>query len=356
MASIEAEGYFGPPEERSAQMRAKVLLFLAALVVGATSITACGGGDNGGGASTAKAAGTAKAVSGRQIRIEVVTHGQASAPFWAVAKKGVDQAAKDMGVTVHYQAPDTFDMVRMSQLIDAAVATKPDGLAVSIPDPKALGPAIERAVKAGIPVVSLNSGADAYKQLGILAHVGQEEYPAGLAAGQRMAAQGIKNALCLNGEVGNKALDDRCRGFADALKKTGGKVKEVGVKLADPQGTQQTTQAAIASTKPDAIFNTTNAVAMPALKAIKATGNAGKIKEATFDLGPDELKAVQDGEMEFAIDQQEYLQGYLPIVMLANYKRYGVMPGLGSVIQTGPAFVGKDTAGQVIELSKQGYR
>ena len=353
MASIVADGYFiRLTEERSAQMLTRRLLSLTVLVVAATAMTACGGGNDGSGAGGSNA----KAATAPRIRLEVVTHGQASAPFWAVAKKGVDQAAKDMGVTVHYQAPDKFDMVRMSQLIDAAVATKPDGLAVSIPDAKALGPAIRRAVKAGIPVVSLNSGADVYKSLGILAHVGQEEYPAGLAAGQRMGAQGIRNALCLNGEIGNKALDDRCRGFADALKKTGGKVKEVGVKLADPQGTQQTTQAAIAANHPDAIFNTTNAVAIPALKAIKATGNAGKIKEATFDLGPDELKAVQDGEMEFAIDQQEYLQGYLPIVMLASYKRYGVMPGLGSVIQTGPAFVGKDTSGQVIELSKQGYR
>jgi simple sugar transport system substrate-binding protein len=339
-------------EERSAHMRARVLLSLIVLAVGASTLTACGGGSS----TASSASSTAKAASPNRIRIEVVTHGQGSAPFWSVAKKGVDQAAKDMGVTVHYQAPETFDMVRMSQLIDAAVATKPDGLVISIPDPKALAPAIKRAVAAHIPIVSINSGADVYKQFGILAHVGQEEYPAGFLAGQRMAAEGVRNALCLNGEVGNKALDDRCRGFADALKKSGGKVKEVGVKLADPSGTQQTTQAAIASTHPDAIFNTTNAVAIPALKAIGATGGAGKIREATFDLGPDELKAVQDGKFEFAIDQQEYLQGYLPIVMLTNYKRYGVMPGVGGVITTGPNFVTKDQAGQVIELSKQGYR
>jgi simple sugar transport system substrate-binding protein len=336
-------------------MRARVLLSLTALLVGATAIAACGGGNDGGGATTSSKA-NAATVKKPSIRIEVVTHGQATSPFWAVAKKGVDQGAKDMGVTVHYQAPDTFDMVRMSQLIDAAVASRPDGLVVSIPDAKALAPSIRKAVEAHIPVVSINSGADVYKSLGILAHVGQQEYPAGFAGGERMAAAGVKKALCLNGEVGNAALDDRCRGFADALEKVGGTSKEIAVKLSDPQGTQQTTQAAIAANHPDGIFNTTNAVAIPALKAIDATGNTGKIKQATFDLGPDELKAVQKGQMEFAIDQQEYLQGYLPIVMLANYKRLGVMPGAGGVIPTGPAFVTQQTAGQVILLSKEGYR
>ena len=109
------------------------------------------------------------------IRFVVVSHGQASDPFWSVVKNGVDQAAKDMGVSVEYQAPGRFDMVAMSQLIDAAVASNPDGLVVSIPDANALGPAIKRAVDAGIPVISMNSGSDVAQNLGILTHVGQTE-------------------------------------------------------------------------------------------------------------------------------------------------------------------------------------
>src|SRR5438067_1016692 len=146
-------------------------------------------------------------------RFVVVTHGQASDPFWSVVKNGVDAAAKDLGVNVEYQAPGRFDMVAMSQLIDAAVASNPDGLVVSIPDADALGPAIRRAVAAGIPVISMNSGSDVAQQLGILTHVGQTEFEAGQGGGTQMAIAGVKHALSVNQEVGNGAPDRRCNGF-----------------------------------------------------------------------------------------------------------------------------------------------
>src|SRR5215217_9627380 len=155
------------------------------------------------------------------IRIAVVTHGQASDPFWSVVKNGVDQGAEDMGVEVEYNAPQTFDMVKMSQLIDAAVASKPDGLVVSIPDADALGDSIRAAIAAGIPVISMNSGSDVAADFGLLTHVGQTEYEAGLGAGQRMGEAGVTTALCVNQEVGNVALDDRCRGFTDGLAESG---------------------------------------------------------------------------------------------------------------------------------------
>jgi len=156
-------------------------------------------------------------------RFVVVVHGQASDPFWSVVKKGVDAAGKDLGVNVEYQSPGTFDMVAMSQLIDAAVASKPDGLVVSIPDAAALGPAIRRAVDAGIPVISINSGSDVAKGLGVMTHIGQTEYEAGQGGGERMASAGVKHAICVNQEVGNVALDQRCQGFTDAMTAAGGK-------------------------------------------------------------------------------------------------------------------------------------
>ena len=107
--------------------------------------------------------------------IAVVTHGQANDAFWSVVKNGVEAAAKDSGVKVSYRAPETFDMVAMSRLIDAAVNQKPDGLVVSLPDASALGPAIQRAVKAGIPVITINSGLESSKKLGAVLHVGQSE-------------------------------------------------------------------------------------------------------------------------------------------------------------------------------------
>ncbi len=118
------------------------------------------------------------------IRVVVVVHGAAADPFWSVVKNGVDLAASDFGVQVEYRAPDTFDMVLMAQLIDAAVASKPDALVVSIPDAAALGDAIMGAVEAGIPVFSINSGSDVFQELGVLRHIGQTEYEAGLGGGR----------------------------------------------------------------------------------------------------------------------------------------------------------------------------
>ena len=173
------------------------------------------------------------------LHIVVVTHGQVSDPFWSVVANGVRAAGRDLGVRTSYQAPTRFDMVEMSNLIDAVVASRPDGLVVSIPDAAALGGAIQRAVQSEIPVISINSGADVYAHLGILAHVGQTEYEAGLAAGERMASASIRRALCVNHEIGNAGLDERCRGFTDGLRRAQGTVRVLSVELANPDDAQQ---------------------------------------------------------------------------------------------------------------------
>jgi simple sugar transport system substrate-binding protein len=288
------------------------------------------------------------------VRIAVVTHGQASDTFWSVVKNGVDRAAKDLGVTVTYNAPQTFDMVAMSRLIDAEVAKKPDGLVISIPDPNALSRSIKAAVDAGIPVISINSGGDVYKQLGVLLHVGQTEYEAGFGGGEKMAASGVKNALCANHEVGNASLDLRCKGFLDAVTKAGGTGKVLGVNAADPTDSQQKVLAALGDGV-DGILTLGPLGSNAALAALKQNGKIGQIKLGTFDLTPDVLAGIRDGQLEFAIDQQQYLQGYLPIVLLTQYKLYGVLPA-GGILPTGPGFVTKETAARVIDLSKQGIR
>lgn len=286
-------------------------------------------------------------------RIVVVTHGQASDPFWSVAKNGVDLAAKDYGVTAEYRAPDTFDMVQMGQLIDAAVASRPDGLVVSIPDAAALGDSIRRAVGAGIPVVSMNSGSDVYKDLGVRAHVGQTELEAGIGGGERLKEAGVTNALCVNQEVGNVALDLRCQGFTQGLGQ-GAKVQVLSVSM-DPTATNSAVKAALQQdTSINGILTLGPVGADPTLAALEEVGMLGSVKLATFDLSPNVLQAIADGKMEFAIDQQQLLQGYLPVAMLALNKRYGTLPT--GVIMTGPGFVTKENAAQVIELSKQGLR
>jgi simple sugar transport system substrate-binding protein len=285
------------------------------------------------------------------IRIVVVSHGQASDPFWSVVKNGVDEAQRDMGVTVEYQAPDTFDMVRMAQMIDAAVASDPDGLVVSIPDADALGGSISNAVELGIPVISMNSGADVAGDLGILVHVGQTEYEAGLGGGQRMKDAGITNAVCVNHEVGNVSLDLRCDGFAQGL---GGTSEVLAVSL-DPTEIRNSVVAYL-SEHPDVngILTLGPATAGPVLAALEEQDRLEDMTFGTFDLSTEVLEALAAGRMAFAIDQQQYLQGYLPIVLLTQYAKYGVMPA--STIMTGPGFVTPENAQQVIELSGKGYR
>ena len=284
--------------------------------------------------------------------IIVVSHGQASDPFWSVVKNGVEKAAEHTGANVDYRAPETFDMVVMSQLIDAAVNQEPDGLVVSIPDADALGPSIEKAVAAGIPVISMNSGSDVAKELGALLHVGQDEFDAGKAAGEKLAEMGGKKAVCVNHEVGNVALDLRCEGFAEGF---GGDV-EVLPTTNDPAEIEAKVKATLDS---DQDIDTVMALGAslagePAVAAVKAVGRGGEVRVASFDLSASFLESVAAGEAAFAIDQQQYLQGYLPVAFLALHADFGLVPG-GNV-PSGPNLITADKAGQVVELSAQGIR
>jgi simple sugar transport system substrate-binding protein len=289
-------------------------------------------------------------------RIAMITHGQASDPFWAIVHRGADDAARETGVAVSYRAPDTYDVRRMARMIDDAVADRPDGLVVSLPNARALAPAVRRAERAGIPVVSINSGSDQFRRLGILAHVGQPEWRAGLEGGERMAAAGVRHAVCVDQEVGNAGLDLRCRAFAAGLHRSGGESTVLPVSLQDPAEAKRRIARAVASGSVDGILTLGPAGAAPALAALGAGGLGNKIKLATFDLSPEVLAAVRDGRMLFAIDQQPYLQGYLPVVLLAEQARHGLFPARGELIPTGPHFVTRANAAQALRLSRRGIR
>ena len=283
------------------------------------------------------------------VRIAVVTHGPASSKFWAIIRNGVDSAARRLDVLVDYKSPDVYSLERMSALIDQAVATKPDGLVVSIPEP-GLAAAIRRAVKAGIPVVSINSGSDLFKSLGVLAHVGQVEDRAGLAAGRRLADAGVRRALCINQQVGNTGLDARCRGLARAMEEAGGTAKVFAIDD-EADATPRRIARAVSDFRADGVLTTNSLGGLAAAEALGAG-----VKIGTFDLGPDVLKAVQAGRIGFAVDQQPYLQGYLPIEMLALRARYGIFPSEGDVVATGPHFVTRGDAAQALELSERSIR
>ncbi|NJS38164.1 MAG: sugar ABC transporter substrate-binding protein [Rhodobacteraceae bacterium] len=284
--------------------------------------------------------------------IIVVAHGQANDPFWSVVKNGVEMAAKHSGATVEYRSPETFDMVAMAQLIDAAVNQAPDGLVVSIPDADALGPAIERAVAAGIPVISINSGSDVSKGLGALLHIGQDEEVTGRIAGEKLKEMGGTKGLCVNQEVGNVGLDLRCAGFTAGF----GDVTVLPTSN-DPAEIQAKVTAALQA---DPSIDTVLALGAgtagePSVAAVVGLGKGqGAIKVASFDLSASFLESVAAGDAAFAIDQQQFLQGYLAVNFLALHADYGLMPG-GNVA-SGPNLITADKAAQVVDLSAKGIR
>lgn len=296
-------------------------------------------------------------LSRQPIRFVVITHGQASDPFWAVVQNGALAAGRQLGVSVEYEAPDTFDLARMSQMIRAAVATKPAGIVVSLPDPTALAPAIHAAERAGVPVASVNSGSDAFTKLGILVHVGQDEYQAGYAAGERMRASHLHQALCVIHEPRNLSLLLRCRGFAAALATTGARTQVLNVNLQDRGLAERLIAAKLRSGQFDGLLTLGGAsIAQPTLQALASDHLLGRLPYATFGIGLEVLAAIRAHQIMFAVDQQPYLQGYLPIIMLGQYRLYGVLPDRGRLVSTGPLFITTQNAASVVKLVKSGVR
>jgi len=273
--------------------------------------------------------------------------------FWAVVEKGAKDAAAVYGVTL--KSGGSGDPVEQSQLVENYVADKVDGIIVSLANPDALKDAVTKAVAAGIPVITVNSGVDVYKELGALTHVGQTEFVAGQGAGEKFNAAGAKKALCVIHEEANIGLEQRCDGLTDSFK---GEVERFNVAttgVRDVAGTVSAIQnKLIADSSIDAVLSLNPVIAMAARDAIKAAG--GKQMLATFDLSPDVLAAIEADEMLFAIDQQQYLQGYLPVVFLYLYKTNLNTVGGGLPVLTGPGFVDKSNAAQVKDLSAQGTR
>ena len=350
-----------PPPRRRAALRA-VLVAMAALAV-VVALAGCGKTTTvhesslvvPGDMPTPRPQGPATDGRGSDaVRIIVITHGGASSPFWAIVRNGVEAAARQMDVLVTYRAPDVYSLDRMKAMIAEAVAARPAGLVISLPEP-GLGPAIRRAVKAKIPVVTINSGADLARKLGVIAHVGQPEHRAGLVAGRRLAAAGVRRALCVNHQVGNLGLDARCAGLAEAMRAAGGRSTVLGVDDMS-SATPRRIAAAIARDRIDGVLAMSSTTGMESVDALKGTPAARSVRVATFDLGPDVLRAVQRGRLMFAVDQQAYLQGYLPVALLTQRARYGLFPDEGGVIATGPHFVTKANAQQAIELSRRSIR
>jgi simple sugar transport system substrate-binding protein len=337
------------------QIAGRVLVVVLALC--ALFVAACGGGSSSGNGSSSGSSGgspnskSVELTQGSGLTIAMVTHSDEGS-FWSVVKKGAEQAAKDEGVKLIW-SPSNNDPQKEAQLIDAAVSQKVDGLAVSVPSADAIKGSLAKAKAAGIPIVTLNSGETDYKNLGAITHVGQDEVVAGRAAGARFKSEGRKKVLCIIHEQGNVGLQQRCDGVKQGF---GGAVTNLQVKgTADVATTQTEIKSKLQADKSyDEVIALNPDIAEAAKTAIKGAGSSAKL--STFDLNPTVIKDIQAGNIEFAVDQQQYLQGYLPVVFLKLYKENANTVGGGQPVLTGPGFVDKANASTVAKLAEQGTR
>ena len=286
-------------------------------------------------------------------RFVLVSHAPDSDSWWNTIKNAIALAGEQMDVTVEYRNPPTGDLADMARIIEQAAASNADGIIATIADFDVLKGPLEDAIARGIPVITINSGTiEQSKEIGALLHVGQPEYDAGLGAGEKAKAAGVTSFLCVNHYITNPASVERCQGFADGLG------VELGNQMIDSGQDPSEVQSKVAAylqTNPETngILTLGPTSAEPTIAALNASGMAGSIFFGTFDLSPAIAEAIKADTISFAIDQQPFLQGYLPVVILTNLVRYGVVPG--NSINSGPGFITKDNISLVEEFAGQ-YR
>ena len=277
----------------------------------------------------------------------------AESSFWGVVETGAKDAAAAMGVEL--KSGGSLDPAEQAQLVETYIADGANGIIVSLANPDAMKDSVSKAVDAGIPVITINSGVDVYKELGALTHIGQTEFVAGQGAGEQFNAAGAAKVLCVIHEEGNIGLEERCDGLTDTF---GGEVERFNVAttgVRDIAGTLASIQDKLtADSSIDAILTLNPNIADAAMQAIEAAGT--DVKLATFDLSPDVLEAIEAGQIMFAIDQQQYLQGYLPVVFLYLYNTNLNTVGGGLPVLTGPGIVDASNAAAVKDLAAAGTR
>ena len=311
----------------------------------------------------------------------LISHAPDSDSWWNTIKNAVKQAGEDYGVQVDYRNPPNGDLADMARLIEQAAAQNYDGVITTIADFNVLQGAMKKVTDKKIPLITINSGTTAESEkLGAVMHVGQPEHEAGKGAGERAKAAGIKSFLCVNHYATNPASFERCRGFAEAI---GADFKKSTIDSGDdPTGVESKVSAYLRQNAgTQAVLTLGPTSAHPTLKALEKNGLKGKIWFATFDLSDEISRGVKDGSIQFGIDQQPYLQGYIPVAVLATMKdmktqdlkkvadavkanaktkarfdEYGLSPAYGARhIGSGPGFVTKDNIAKVEKYAGQ-YR
>jgi simple sugar transport system substrate-binding protein len=320
----------------------------AATATAALALTACSGGGAPPASSAPAAGGGGGGNSG--YTFAMITHETPGDTFWDRIRSGAQQAATDTGSTLKYSSDP--DATKQAVLIQGAIDSKVDGIASTLVTPDALIPNLKKAEAAGIPVDTFNSGLDFYQQAGSIAHFSSDERLAGQQAGAKAKAAGATKILCTIQQTGSVALEDRCAGVKDSFPNT----ENLQVNGADDSAVTSSIQAKVAQDKSINWIITLGAA--NALDGIKAIGSAGRtdVKIGTFDLNADAAKAVQGGQLQFCIDQQPYLQGYLAITQLYLYKKNGNLLGGGKASLTGPTFVDNSNVASIVPFIDQNTR
>ncbi len=279
----------------------------------------------------------------------MITHETPGDTFWDRIRAGAEQAAKDTGSTLKYSADP--EATKQATLIQGAIDAKVDGIATTLVTPDALIPTVKKAVAAGIPVDSFNSGTNFYQQAGSIAHFSSDERLAGQQAGAKAKADGATKILCTIQQTGSVALEDRCAGVKDSFPNT----ENIQVNGADDSAVTSAIQAKLAQDKDINWIITLGATqALDAIKAKDAVKSEAKI--GTFDLSKQAAEAVKAGTLQFCIDQQPYLQGYLAVTQLYLYKKNGNVLGGGKPSLTGPSFVDTSNVDAILPFINQNTR
>ncbi|MFF2328114.1 MULTISPECIES: sugar ABC transporter substrate-binding protein [unclassified Streptomyces] len=323
--------------------RTATLIATAAIGIGLT-VTGCSG--SGGKSSEEKtqgASGGGTTVSTPRMKIAMVTHSGEGDTFWDIVQSGAKQAAAKDNVEFLYSA--NKEGKEQAQLVQAAIDQQVDGIVVTLAKPEAVKDVVAKAVKAGIPVVTINSGAQFSEEIGALGHIGQDEKVAGEAVGEELNARGRKNAVCVLHEQGNVSLEERCAGVRKTF---GGTVENLNVEGTNMPASTSSIEAKLQADKSiDAVVTLGAPFAAAAVKAKEGSGSTAEVD--TFDLNAEVVRRLKDQEVGFAVDQQPYLQGYLALDELWLNKTNGNVIGGGKPVLTGPAIV---TADDVPELEK----
>jgi len=325
----------------------------AALAAVLVTVAACS--SQGGKQEEAPAAGgggVGKAATPQQT-FAMITHAAPGDTFWDIIRKGAIAASQKDNVDLKYSSDP--DSTKQASLIQGAIDSKVAGIAVTIPNPGALNPAIKQATDAGIPVVAFNGGFDDYADSGALSYFGSNESLAGETGGKRAAESGAKHVLCIPQAQGHVALEARCNGVEKGAKAGGAKYTKIYVNELDMPSVRSTIAAKLRQDKSvDYVIVLGAQIALTAIESIKEAGSSAKL--ATFDSNPQIIEPIKSGAVQFLIDQQPYLQGYLAIDQLWLYNANGNVIGGGLPVPTGPALVDKTNIDAFAKFAAGGTR